>query len=133
MRTEVHFKDVHRSDYAEGFINNKIDQLTEKLVQPDSDTHVSVRVEQDRLRTDDRHPSYQCEITLKSGMSSRLYKVKKRDRNFFKAVVSGFEALKVLLGKNHDRLRHDRRRQRQTAMERAVDTTPSLISADINV
>lgn len=54
MRTELFFKDIRRSEYAENFINDKVENLTDKLIQPDSDSHVVVRVQKDRQRTADR-------------------------------------------------------------------------------
>lgn len=112
MRTELFFKDIRRSEYAENFINDKVENLTDKLIQPDSDLHVVVRVQKGRQRTANRHGLYQCEITVKSGMSDKTYKVTRQDRNLFRAIVSSFGALKTILAKNHDRLRNDRRRRR---------------------
>lgn len=112
MRTEVFFKDIRRTGYTEDFITDKVDALTDKLIQPDSDLHVVVRVEKSRQRTDIRQGLYQCEVIVKSGMSDRTYKTLRQDRNLYRAVVACFEALKVILAKNHDRLRHDRRRRR---------------------
>jgi len=112
MRTEIFFKDIRRSEYAEDFINNKVDALADKLIQPDSDLHISVRLERARQRTTNRRGLFQCEVVVKSGMSERTYKTVRQDRNLFRAVVSCFDALKVVLAKNHDRMRHDRRRHR---------------------
>ncbi|MBS1970325.1 MAG: HPF/RaiA family ribosome-associated protein [Bdellovibrionales bacterium] len=117
MRTEIVFKDIRRSEYAEDFINDKVDALVEKLIQPDSDLHITVRLERSRARTAIRQGLYQCEVFVKSGMSDRVYKTVRQDRNLFRAVVASFDALKVVLGKNHDRLRHDRRRRRVPAYE----------------
>lgn len=113
MRTEIFFKDIRRSDYAENFINDRIETLLEKLTPWDNDVHVVVRVEQDRQRTAQRHGIYQCEVILKSGMNSKTYKASRQDRNFFRALVSCFDALKVILAKNHDRLHRDRNRRRK--------------------
>jgi len=112
MRTEIIFKDVRRSEYAEDFISNKIDALADKLIQPDSDLHIAVRVEKSRQRTANRRGLYQCEVLVKSGMSDKTYKTVRQDRNLFRAIVSSFDTLKVILSKNHERLRHDRRRRR---------------------
>jgi ribosome-associated translation inhibitor RaiA len=111
MRTEILFKDIRRSEYIENFIGDKVELLTDKLIQPDSDLHVIVRVEKERQRTDNRHPVFHCEVTIKSGVSVKPLVISKQDRNIFRAIVSSFDTLKVLLGKNHDRLRHDRRRR----------------------
>lgn len=112
MRTEVFFKDIRRTGYTEDFITDKVEALTDKLIQPDSDLHVVVRVEKSRQRTATRQGLYQCEVILKSGMSDRTYKTLRQDRNLYRAVVASFDALKVMLAKNHDRMRHDRRRRR---------------------
>lgn len=112
MRTELFFKDIRRSEYAENFINDKVENLTDKLIQPDSDSHVVVRVQKNRQRTTNRHGLYQCDITVKSGISNKTYKVTRQDRNLYRAIVSSFDALKSILAKNHDRQRNDRRRRR---------------------
>ncbi len=117
MRTEIVFKDIRRSEYAEDFINDKIDALVEKLIQPDSDLRITVRLERSRARTEIRQGLYRCEIFVKSGMSNKVHKTARQDRNLFRAIVASFDALKVVLGKSHDRLRHDRRRRRVPAYE----------------
>lgn len=112
MRTEIFFKDIRRSEYTEDFITDKVDALADKLIQPDSDLHIAVRLEKARQRTANRQGLFQCEVVVKSGMSEKIYKTVRQDRNLFRAVVSCFDALKVVLAKNHDRMRHDRRRRR---------------------
>lgn len=113
MRTEIFFKDIRRSDYAENFINDKVESLLNKLTPWDNDAHVVVRIEQDRQRTDLRHGIYQCEVTLKSGMKSKTYKASRQDRNLFRALVACFDTLKVILAKNHDRRNRDRSRRQK--------------------
>lgn len=125
MRTELFFKDIRRSEYAEDFIYDKVDALTD-FVMPDSDLHIVVRVEKLKQRTANRHGIFQCEITVKSGMSDKTYKTVRQDRNLFRAIVGCFEAMRVVLGKNHDRLRHDRRRRRLP--EYANYTPPPMTS-----
>jgi hypothetical protein len=117
MRTDILFKDFKRSEYIENFVTEKIDSIVERLVAPDNDTHVTVRLEKSRERTDQRRPHFQCEIIVKSGMSSKIYKTVKNDRNIFRSIVCSFDSMKTLLGKTHDRLRHDRRRRRAPAFE----------------
>ncbi len=112
MQTELFFKDIQRSDYAVDFINKKVSILAEKLIHPNEDLHVTVRVEKDRQRTANRHPIFHCEVTLKSGISTKIYKTIRQDRNLFRAITSSFDALKIILGKVHNHLRNDRRRRR---------------------
>jgi len=112
MRTDIIFKDMHRSDYVENFVSEKVDYLVDRLVSPDNDTHVSVRIAKSKERTDLRQPIYRCEVILKSGMSSKHYKTVKGDRNLFRCITTSFDSMKTMLGKSHDRLRHDRRRRR---------------------
>jgi ribosome-associated translation inhibitor RaiA len=126
MRTEILFNDVRRSEYAENFINDKIEALTDKLVLPDSDLHIAVRVAKSRQRTPTRRGLYQCEVLIKSGVSDKIYKTVRQDRNLFRAIVSCFDALKAILGKDHDRQRHDRRRRR--VPEYAHYTPPPMTS-----
>ncbi|WP_413287607.1 HPF/RaiA family ribosome-associated protein [Bdellovibrio sp. HCB337] len=111
MRTEIFFNGIHRSDYVNDFITDKVELITDKLML-DKDLHVVVRVEKDRERTSTRSPVFQCEITVKSGVSDRTFKVVKQDRNLFRAIVKSSDALKVLLGKSHDRLRQENRHLR---------------------
>jgi hypothetical protein len=135
MRTELIFKDIRRSDYAENFINEKVELLSEKLIHPDSDLHVTVRVEKDRQRTANRHPIYHCEVIVKSGISAKIYKTIRQDRNLFRAITASFGALKIILGKTHDRLRNDRRRRRLPEimsefidLDAELNTSPPLAS-----
>lgn len=125
MRTDLIFKDVRRSQYAEDFINDKVEALTERLAQPDSDLHITVRVGKGRQRTANRHGLYQCEVLLKSGISDRIYKIARQDRNLYRAIVSSFDALKLIMTKNNDRLHKDRRRRR---MPDFIEYTPPPIA-----
>jgi ribosome-associated translation inhibitor RaiA len=110
MRNELYLKDIRRTEGIENFVNEKVQTLTDKLVQGDSDLHVDVRIAKERQRVGSRKPSYICEVLVKSGMSSKMFKVIRHDNSLMRAVVNSFDALKHVLGKAHDRLRHDRRR-----------------------
>ncbi len=112
MRTEIIFKDFSRSEYIENFIQNKVETLANRLISPDNDTHISVRLIEAKERTAVRRPIYQCEMTIKSGMSPKTYKIHKEDRNIFRAIIFCADAAKVALAKSHDRLRNDRRRRK---------------------
>ena len=133
MRTEIFFKDIRRSEYIENFINDKIETPTDKLVHPDSDLHAMVRVEENRQRTSNRHPAFRCEITLMSGVTTRPLVIVKQDRNIFRAIVSSFDTLKVVLSKTHERLRHDRRRHRLPAgmAPFTTDLDSDLLSSEL--
>ena len=111
MRTDIIFKDLNRSEYVENFVNEKIDNIVDRLTDGDRDTHVSVRIAKSKERTDTRQPIYHCEVMLKSGMSSKVYKTVRNDRNIFGCITACFDSMKTVLGKTHDRLRHDRRRR----------------------
>jgi ribosome-associated translation inhibitor RaiA len=127
MRNELYLKDIRRTEGIENLINEKVQNLTEKLVQPDSDLHVDVRLSKERKRTANRKPSYHCEVLVKSGMSSKIFKVIKHNESLFRAVAASFDSLKVLLGKTHDRLRHDRRRRADhRELDASQDWTPLI-------
>lgn len=111
MRNELYLKDIRRTAGIENFISEKVQHLMEKLVQSAGDLHVDVRLAKERKRVAGRKPSYQCEVLVKSAMSSKMYKVVRKDSSLFRAVGSSFAALKHLLGHAHDRIRHDRRRR----------------------
>jgi ribosome-associated translation inhibitor RaiA len=112
MRSDIIFKDIQRSEYIENFVNEKIDALAEKIQQFDSDLHLCVRLQEDRQGTPMRHPIFHCEVSFKAGINENPYVVSRQDRNLFRAIVACFDALKVILGKTHERLHHDRRRHR---------------------
>jgi ribosome-associated translation inhibitor RaiA len=132
MRTEILFKDLNRSEYVEAFVEEKIDGITHRWVSPNNDTHVSVRISRSKERTEQRQPIYQCEIILKSGMSSKTYKTVKSDRNIFKSVTHSFESMRTMLGKTHDRLRHDRRRRRVPEVLAPRDFEPESLELGWN-
>ncbi|MGZ3747218.1 MAG: HPF/RaiA family ribosome-associated protein [Pseudobdellovibrionaceae bacterium] len=131
MRTELFFKDIQRSQYTENFILNKVETITDKLIHPENDLHITVRVEKDRQNMVNRHPVYQCEVTLKSGMSARVYKTLRQDRNLFRAINSSFDALKLILGKTHDRIRSDRRRRRLPEFTKGLTHSESELNVSV--
>jgi ribosome-associated translation inhibitor RaiA len=126
MRNELYLKDIRRTESIENFVNEKVHQLTDKLIQPDSDLHVDVRITKDRKRTAARKPSYQCEVLVKSGMSAKIYKAIRHDESMYRAIVASFQALKHLLGDAHDRIRHERRRHGAKAQEISDLTGPEV-------
>ena len=111
MRTDIVFKDLNRSEYVENFVNEKIDHITDRLVDANRDTHISVRISKSKERTELRQPIYHCEVILKSGMSSKLYKTVRNDRNIFGCITACFDSMKAVLGKSRARLTNDRRRR----------------------
>ena len=131
MRTEIFFNGIHRSDYINDFITDKIDAITNKLLL-DKDLHVVVRVEKDRERTDKRSPVFHCEITVKSGVSGKIQKVIKQDRNIFRAIVKSSDALKVLMAKTHARLRHENRHPRAPEVIEILSESDNEASSQIS-
>lgn len=126
MRNELYLKDIRRTEGIENFVNEKVHHVTDKLVQPDSDLHVDVRIAKDRKRSASRKPSYQCEVLVKSGMSAKMFKVIRHSNSMFRAISDSFEALKHQLGKAHERIRKDRRRQGGKAREIPDLTGPEV-------
>lgn len=112
MRIEIAFTDFDRSDYIETYVKNRIEPLLKRLIFPDNDIHTIVRLAKTKERTALRRAIFQCELTVKSGMSSKTFKIVKEDRNLFRAITFCVDAAKMTLTKFHDRLRQGRRHRK---------------------
>lgn len=109
MQTEIHYRDITRTDYLEAYLLDKIEGVAEKFMSNDSDAHLTVRVETERQRTQNRKPVFICEVVLKPTHSRRVLKVRKTGDDFFACVSETSEAIKKILQRRASRRASTRR------------------------
>lgn len=112
MQTDIHYRDVTRTENLEDYLLEKVEGSCEEIFKYDSGAHLTVRVEEERHRTERRKPSYTCEVILKPSYLRKVFKVRKSDANFRRCVARTVNALKVILSKESSLKkqhgRHDR-------------------------
>lgn len=111
MQTDIYYRDITKTENLEAYLLEKVEGAIEEFFKYDSDAHLTVRVETDRHRSQNRKPSYTCEVILKPSRLRTVIKVRKSDENFKKCVAKTVAALKVIMSKRSSRKaqhhRHD--------------------------
>jgi ribosomal subunit interface protein len=110
MQTDIHYRDITRTDYLEAYLLGKIEGVVEKFMTHDADAHLTVRVETERHRTQNRRPVFICEVILKPTHSKRVVKVRKTNDDFYACVADTADALKKILQRSASRKAAMRRR-----------------------
>lgn len=110
MQTDIYYRDIRRTENLESFLLEKVEGAIENFLKYDSAAHLTVRVEHDRHRTDNRKPSYTCEVVLKPTHTRRVFKVRKSDEDFNVSLNKTVQALKRMLSNRSSRKADHRRR-----------------------
>lgn len=122
MQTDIHYRDITRTDYLEAYLLDKIEGVVEKFMSHDPNAHLVVRVETERHRTQNRKPVFICEVILKPTHSRRVLKVRKSHDDFFSCVASTTEALKKVLQRRSSRRATLRRHPEEISFESNIET-----------
>ncbi|MEN0058512.1 MAG: HPF/RaiA family ribosome-associated protein [Bdellovibrio sp.] len=99
MQTDIYYRDITKTDNLEAYLLERVEGAVEEFFKYDSGAHLTVRVETDRHRSQNRKPSYNCEVILKPSRMRTVIKVHKSDENFKRCVAKTVSALKVILSK----------------------------------
>lgn len=110
MQTDIHYRDITRTDNLEAFLLNKIEGVAEKFMSHDPNARLTVRVETERQRTQNRKPVFICELVLKPTHSRRTLKVRKTNDDFFACVAETAEAFKKVLQRRASKRATSKRR-----------------------
>ena len=124
MQTDIYYRDITKTENLDGYLLEKVESSIGEFLKHDSGAHLTVRVEQDRHRSQTRKPSYMCEVLLKSSRSKSVIKVVKTDENFKSCVAKSVGALKAILAKKSsiksEHRRHDPVLDQQAAIDAAT-------------
>ena len=110
MQTDIYYRDITKSDNLEDYLLEKVEGAVQLFFKYDSDAHLTVRVEQDRHRSQTRKPSYTCEVILKPSRSRNVIKVRKTDERFRACVAKTVAALKTQLERRSSKKAQHHRR-----------------------
>ena len=94
MRTEIHFKDMERSEALESFALDKVEPLCNYLHR--SDCHVLVWLISVNSRFNTGTPEYKCEIEVRYPPKHDVF-VSKNSEDIYDAVNEAAHAMTVLL------------------------------------
>lgn len=114
MRIQTLFRNLGKSEALEVFVEDKILTNIEHFLKYEPDTNVVVRLDLDRHRTQNRKPSFMCEVIVKSPRSKQTIKVTKAAEDFHTAVSDAAMALRNIMSRRsgkkaqHRRYEHSR-------------------------
>lgn len=86
MQIDIYYRNIERSESLESFILEKIRSVLDEGVRAQEGTFLTVRVEKERERMDNRKPNFSCEIVLKPANRRSVTKIRKVDEDFHRAV-----------------------------------------------
>lgn len=116
MLTDIYYRDITRTEHLESYLLDKIEGLVEKFIREDVNAHLTVRVETERHRTQNRKPVFTCEVILKPTHSKKILKVKKSGEDFYTCVSEINDAMRKMLQKLSSRRVTLKRRQPSQGM-----------------
>lgn len=117
MQTEIYYGDISRTENLENFLRETVEAVAEEFLKNDRGAHLTVRVETEKPRTENRHPIYTCEVILKTSRGKGILKVKKSDYNFKTCVAKVNSALRVSLAKRSDIRTTNRKRDYRNGLK----------------
>lgn len=124
MQTDIFYRNIPKTETLENFLTNKVEGLVGKYLKDDVDSHLTVRIETDRRRSQSRKPAFTCELILKPTHSKSVLKVKKTNEDFYTCIGDSLDALKSLLG--HRASRKAGHHRGEKAPEWMSNSTPVL-------
>lgn len=120
MQVQTLFRDLGKSEALEAYLQEKIGASIENFLKYDPNATVTVRVELDRHRSQNRKPSFICEVLLKSTKQRPTIKVSKNGEDFHAAVNEAAVALRKILRRRSDKKAQHRRYEHDREMRDLV-------------
>lgn len=111
MQIQTFFRDLGKTDALEAYLRDKIGSSIESFLKKDPHSAATVRIEQDRRRSQSRKPSFVCEVVLKPTHQKRTFKVSKSGEDFYTAVNEAAAALRTILRRRSTRKSQHRRHE----------------------
>lgn len=111
MRIQTLFRNLGKSEALDAFVEDKILTNIEQFLKYEPDANVAVRIDLDRHRSQNRKPSFTCEVIVKSPRSKQTIKVAKIGEDFHSAVSEAAAALKSIMGRRSGKKSQHRRHE----------------------
>jgi ribosomal subunit interface protein len=111
MQIQTLFRDLGKTETLEAYLMEKIGSSIESFLKYDPNATATVRVDLDRHRSQNRKPSFICEVILKPTHQKRTIKVSKSGDDFYTAVSEATIALRAILRRNSARKSQHRRHE----------------------
>jgi len=111
MRIQTLFRNLGKSEALETYVQDKIYASIEQFLKYEPNATVAVRVDLERRRSQNRKPSFACEVIVKSTRSKQTIKVNKTAEDFHSAVSEASAALKNVMGRRSGRKSQHRRHE----------------------
>lgn len=124
MQTEIRYRDITKSESLETFLLSRVEGLAEKYLKDDEASHLTIRLSSSRRRSQNRKPSFTCELILKPTHSRSVMKVKRTNEDFYTCVGEAVTALKAVL--THHASRRAENHRREQAPSWVVSSIPLL-------
>lgn len=124
MQTDIFYRDITKTENLEDFLTSKVEGMVAKYLKDDEDSHLTVRVETERRRSQNRKPAFTCELILKPTHTKSVLKVKKTNEDFYTCIGDAISALKSLL--SHRASRQAEHHRRETKPEFLTALTPVM-------
>ncbi len=102
MKVDIVYREIKKTEALETYLTEQVAAL-EHFLQENRDSHLTIRLEEDRHRQESRKPHFLVELLLKMDGTKEPIKVSKDGEDFKVAVAKAVEALDGILRKSHDK------------------------------
>lgn len=121
MQIQTLFRDLDKSEALEAYLQEKIGTSIEHFLKYQPNTTATVRIELDRHRSQNRKPSFLCEIVLKPTRNKKPIVIVKHGEDVYSAVNDAAATLKMILSRQSaKRAQHHRREHSREKREVAA-------------
>ncbi len=104
MQTKIVIRDFERTENLQTFLQTKIEDTIYPFLQQFPKSEVQVTVFEDRHRTENRRPHFECIVLLKIPNSKSIIRVESHGDHFYTCVHDVCETLTQVLRRKHRRL-----------------------------
>ncbi len=129
MRIQTLFRDLGKTEFLEAYLTEKISTSVEPFLKYDPNATASVHVELDRHRSQNRKPSFTCEVILKPTHQKRTIIVSKTGEDFYTTVSKVVAALRTILRRISGRKSQHRRHEYSRELHDLVESLSEASSA----
>ena len=104
MQTKIVIRDFEPTENLQNYLQDKIEDTIYPFLQQFPNAEAQVTVHEDRHRTENRRPHFECIVLLKIPNSKSIIRVERSGDHFYTCVHDVCETLTQVLGRKHRRL-----------------------------
>lgn len=123
MQTKIVIRDFETTEDLQNYLQTKIEESIAPFLKNFEDSSLFVRVQEDRHRTEDRKPHFQCDVRLTIPGAHMTVTVRKDGDHFYDCVQRVSDTLHEVMSRKHRQLASLQARRKKTITSVPYDYT----------